>query len=298
MEETTNKPKEVVLPEFIKSRLEKLPWEEIEANYGIKKEFVMSNEQIARQLANGQVTDYVKCYAKQGNLMVMGPMALQANFRGDKVEVKHFTINPNPDLSLYGDALKSDKIAERLLDTYEVAIKNDEGKVVSKHKNYSFANGGAPITLTRKAADGTDVKTKHLVSFDNFVYNNKGEIIRGTQRLFTTPCADVLNYLEKVAPTMYGHEFTPEQRQALSEGKDLYIEDFKTKDGKVFDAVVQYNAVSRQVVTVQTPFWRETLRKRAEANKTVAPAAKQEQSKKAEKTEAPEKKASKGVRRG
>ena len=297
MEETNNKVKEVVLPEFIKARLERIPWAELESQYGIKKEFVMSNEQIAKQLANGQVTDYVKCYGKRGDLMVIGPMALQANFRGDKVEVKHFTINPNPDLSLYGDALKSEKIAERLLDTYDVAIKNDEGKVVSKHKNYSFANGGAPVTLTRKATEGTDVKTKHLVSFDKYVFNNKGEIVRGTQRLFTTPCADVLNYLEKVAPVMYGHEFTPDQRQALSEGKDLYIEDFKTKDGKTFDAVVQYDAVSRQVVTVQTPFWRETLRKRAEANKTVAPAAKQEQSQKAEKTAATEQKASKGVRR-
>ena len=63
----------------------------------------MSREQIARQLANGQVTDYVNCYARVGNLTVMGPMALQANFRGDRVEVKHFTVNPNPDLSVYGE---------------------------------------------------------------------------------------------------------------------------------------------------------------------------------------------------
>ena len=74
------------------------------------------------------MTDYVRCYAKVGNLTVIGPMALQANFRNDRVEVKHFTVNPNPDLSVYGDALRSDKVAERLMDTYEYTVKDDEGK--------------------------------------------------------------------------------------------------------------------------------------------------------------------------
>ena len=87
-------------------------WDELESSYGIRKDYIMGNEQIARQLASGQVTDYVKCYAKVGNLTVIGPMALQANFRNDRVEVKHFTVNPNPDLSVYGDALRSDKVAE------------------------------------------------------------------------------------------------------------------------------------------------------------------------------------------
>ena len=124
------------------------------------------------------------------------------------------------------------------------------------------------------------------MSFDGFVRNRDGEIIRGTQKLFLTPCAEVQTYLEKVAPTMYGHEFTPEQRDALSEGKDLYIEDFRTKDGKTFDAVVQYNAVLRQVVKVDTPFWRETVRKRNEASRTAAPEKRQE----AEQKKAPAKK--------
>ena len=44
----------------------------------------------------------------------------------------------------------------------------------------------------------------------------------------------------------------------------------------MFDAVVQYSAVARQVVKVDTPFWRETMRKRSEANKTAAPAQAQE----------------------
>ena len=264
--------KEITYPKFIQERLDRIPWEELESQYGIKKDYIMSREQIARQLANGQVTDYVNCYARVGNLTVMGPMALQANFRGDRVEVKHFTVNPNPDLSVYGDALRSEKVAERLLDSYDFIVRDEEGKAVRKEVRHSFANGGSPITLTRTAADGTETKTRCLVSFDAFVYNREGEIIRGTQRLFTVPCADVQAYLEKVAPSMYGHEFTPEQREALSEGKDLYIEDFKTKDGKVFDAVVQYSAVVRQVVKVDTPFWRETMRKRSEANKTAAPA--------------------------
>ena len=263
--------KEVSYPKFIQERLDRIPWKELETSYGIKKDYILGNEQIARQLASGQVTDYVKCYAKVGSLTVIGPMALQANFRNDKVEVKHFTVNPNPDLSVYGDALRSDKVAERLMDTYEFAVKDEDGKTIRKEVRHSFANGGSPITITRQNPDGTETKTRCLVSFDGFVRNRDGDIIRGTQKLFLTPCAEVQTYLEKVAPSMYGHEFTPEQREALSEGKDLYIEDFKTKDGRTFDAVVQYNAVLRQVVKVDTPFWRETVRKRNEASRTTSP---------------------------
>lgn len=282
-QETNAEKREITYPKFIQDRLDRIPWQELEDSYGIKKDYIMSHEQIARQLANGQVTDYVKCYARNGNIIVMGPMALQANFRGDRVEVKHFTVNPNPDLTIYGDALRSDRVAERLMDTYEVTMKDTEGKVTGRYLNHSFANGGSPITLTRKDADGNEIKTRCLVSFDAFVRNKDGEIIRGTQRLFTTPCEDVLAYLDKVAPTMYGHEFTPEQKADLAEGKDLYIEDFKTRDGKTFDAVVQYSAVSRQLVRVDTPFWRETVRKRMEANKSAAPANKQQAAQKNEK---------------
>lgn len=120
--------KEISYPKFIQERLDRIPWEELEASYGIRKDYILGNEQVARQLASGQVTDYVRCYAKVGNLTVIGPMALQANFRNDRVEVKHFTVNPNPDLSVYGDALRSDKVAERLMDTYEYTVKDDEGK--------------------------------------------------------------------------------------------------------------------------------------------------------------------------
>lgn len=281
-QETNSEGKEITYPKFIQERLDRIPWDELEANYGIRRDFIMNREHIARQLANGQVTDHVRCYARNGSLTVMGPMALQASFRTDKVEVRGFTVNPNPDLSIYGEALRSDKVAERLLDTYDVYVRDGDGNITGKHKGYSYANGGSPITLTRKGADGTEVKTRCLVSFDGFGHNREGEIVRGTQRLFITPCSDVLAYLDNVAPSMYGHEFTPEQKAALSEGKDLYIEDFRTREGKTFDAVVQYNAVSRQVVRVDTPFWRETVKKRTEASRLSAPAGGQQEDRKKE----------------
>ena len=194
-ENKNSEKKEITYPKFIQERLDRIPWEELESQYGIKKDYIMSHEQIARQLANGQVTDYVNCYARVGNLTVMGPMALQANFRGDRVEVKHFTVNPNPDLSVYGDALRSEKVAERLLDSYDFIVRDEEGKAVRKEVRHSFANGGSPITLTRTAADGTETKTRCLVSFDAFVYNREGEIILVTQRLFTVPCSYLQAYL-------------------------------------------------------------------------------------------------------
>lgn len=59
--------KEISYPKFIQERLDRIPWEELEASYGIRKDYILGNEQVARQLASGQVTDYVRCYAKVGN---------------------------------------------------------------------------------------------------------------------------------------------------------------------------------------------------------------------------------------
>ena len=85
--------KEISYPKFIQERLDRSPWEELEASYGIRKDYILGNEQVARQLASGQVTDYVRCYAKVGNLTVIGPMALQANFRNIRLRARRFIMN-------------------------------------------------------------------------------------------------------------------------------------------------------------------------------------------------------------
>ena len=63
-ENKNSEKKEITYPKFIQERLDRIPWEELESQYGIKKDYIMSHEQIARQLANGQVTDDVNCYAR------------------------------------------------------------------------------------------------------------------------------------------------------------------------------------------------------------------------------------------
>lgn len=45
--------KEISYPKFIQERLDRIPWEELEASYGIRKDYVLGNEQVARQLASG-----------------------------------------------------------------------------------------------------------------------------------------------------------------------------------------------------------------------------------------------------
>ena len=56
--------------------------------------------------------------------------------------------------------------------------------------------------------------------------------------------------------------------EALAEGKDLLIKDFQTKDGKTFDAVVQFDAVQRKVVSIEPEYWRKTKQAYSAAEKT------------------------------
>lgn len=52
-ENKTAEKKEISYPKFIQEKLDRIPWEELEASYGIRKDYILGNE---------QVTDYVRCY--------------------------------------------------------------------------------------------------------------------------------------------------------------------------------------------------------------------------------------------
>ena len=272
----------VQFSEFIQKRLDLIDWDSFKDVYGVDKKYFLNNERLGTQLANGQVTDFVPCNLKTAEgARILGNLALQAEFYSDgKVKINNFTPSPEPDLSVYGQQLYSKSATETLLKTFSRPVfKYDEnGKVCKDEKGESivaawnkvheYANAGKPITLKRKDKDGNEVETKYLVSLDHVCRGKDGRAYRGTNRLFLVPCDNVKSYLTKAAPKLYGHEFTPAQVEALAEGKDLLIKDFQTKDGKTFDAVVQFDAVQRKVVSIEPEYWRKTKQAYSAAEKT------------------------------
>lgn len=286
-------------PEFIQKRLDLIDWDSFKDVYGVDKKYFLGNERLGTQLANGQVTDFVPCNLKTvDGARVLGNLALQATFYSDGTyKIANYTPSQEPDLTLYGQQLYSKAATESLLKTFKRPIfKYDEdGKVVKDAKGESevlgwnqvheYANAGRPIVLKRKDKDGNEVETKYLVSLDHVCRGRDGKAYRGTNRLFLVPCENVKSYLTKVAPKLYGHEFTEAQVEALSEGKDLLIKDFQTRDGKTFEAVVQFDAVQRKVVSIEPEYWRLTQKAAATAEKTETKAKKAAGKKTAEKKE-------------
>lgn len=278
-----NAPK-AVFSDFVQSRLDMVDWDALKRETGVDRKYILGNQRIGEQLANGQVTDFVPCnLTTAGGARVLGNVALQATFFKDEYKIRSFTPSPEPELTVYGDRLMSEtaranltKVFNRPVRQYDEegnVVKDKDGKdvILGYEKVPEYANGGVPITLKHRNADGEEVAVKHLVSLDAVRRDRSGKIYRGTNRLFTIPCENVERYLEKAAPKMYGHEFTKAQVHDLAEGKDVLIKDFRTKGGKVFEAVVQFDAVSRKVVAVEPEWWRKTQSKARSAERELKP---------------------------
>ncbi len=287
--------KEVKFPQFIQDRLNLIDWDSFKDIYGVDKKYFLGNERLGTQLANGQVTDFVPCNLKTADgARVIGNLALQAEFYSDgKYKIHNFTPSLEPDLTVYGQPLYSKSGIETLLKTFSRPVfKYDENGNVCKdekgenivagwNKVHEYANAGRPITLKDK--DGNE--KKYIASLDHVCRGRDGRPYRGTNRIFLYPCENVKSYLTKVAPKLYGHEFTPAQVEALAEGKDLLIKDFQTKDGKTFDAVVQFDAVQRKVVSIEPEYWRKTQQAYRAAEKTETRAKKAAEKKTVEQKE-------------
>lgn len=298
---------EVQLSDFVKARLAVLPWDDLKAQFGITREYVENNQRLATQLANSSVTDYLYANATVGNMSIYGPVALQVLYSGEgdnlKASVKHFTPNPNIDLKVFGNDISSDDIRANLVNTYQDYIKI-EGKPDKRVLLHSYNNGGFPITLSYKDKDGNTARRQVLVSLDAYEYNKKGEIYRGTNRIFTMPVTQVRTYLDNVCKGIYQHEFTEAEKDMLAKGKPIILKDCVNikKGGEVFQCCVQFDAVSRTVKAAETPGWREAKAQAYAEKKAEAAAQKNVETKTEKKTEnkktAKENKPSTGIARG
>lgn len=253
MEENTKK--ETQLSEYVINRLERIDWESLEKNYNIKKDVIMKNSRLATQLANGQVTDYVRIYCKSDSgagLSVSGEAALRASFRNDKEspKINIFFPSPSVDLTVFGEELRSDKVKADIFDTY----------TRDKKVQHSLVSGQTPITMSFKDAEtGEEKEVEYLVSLDPIKYNEKGVAYRGTNRLFVMPVSEVKNYLTNVAKSMYGYTFRSGEINELSKGGVIEKTngEFKKLDGTPFDACVQFSVVERKLVAVYPESFRK-----------------------------------------
>ncbi|MDD5891092.1 MAG: hypothetical protein PUC72_00975 [Bacteroidales bacterium] len=298
-EKTKEAPQEqaIVLPDFVKSQLDKIDWDRMKESYGIDKEKIYSNPRLASQIANGEVTDIMQMrlnVANVGHVYVEG--AFQVRYGRDKEpDVRYIQVEREPKLFINGEELRSERIRERLLETYTHKVQGEDG-TSRKEERYAYANGGYPITLTFENKEtGEKEPRKYLVSFDAPMYNKEGKHYRGTQRLFLISCKEVENYLKNVGKSLYNHTFTEAEISALVEGKDIYIEDFTNSKGEKFDYPVQFDAVSRRVVPVNPSWFRELQAKKRDMAKGESAKVEKPAEKAAEKAA---EKTKKGVKRG
>ena len=232
---------EQTLSKDVQERLDKINWDSLKTKYGISKESIYGNPQIATQLAYGQMTDLVNGFTED----LSGKFSLRAYPQGEDKEwaVKVFTIDKpkteSDTLYVYGQPITSDSVKKALLErgSWEVDGQRRVGLL--------NANGGRPISLE---IDGQ--KRQFLVS-----------IHQPTHRIVAMPVEQVKAYLMDENGVsrgrgMYGVTFTDEQVKALAEGKAVAIAG-ERKSGERFQCCVQFDAAQRQVVLCHPNWFKE-----------------------------------------
>lgn len=279
--------------DFVQKRLDMIDWKALYEQCGVSRKTVENNPFIAKQLADGRMTDLVEGSKPEFS----GQFSLRAIYYGDKVDMKIFTIEPEkriekafeykkdkdgnlvqdengepvkvPQYKISGLAsdhyITSERIIKNLLEKSEWT--NNKGEKIS---GYANANGGASVKVewTERTAlkneDGTpklDDKGKQMYEvkpkYDYYMVSYH----QPTHRFIGMPTRAVKNILlnddgtAKKGKTMYGKEFTAEQLNKLANGECVKMTGCRKKDSKeTFDCYVQFSATERQIVPCH-PVW-------------------------------------------
>ena len=279
---------EQIISKDVQQRLDKINWDDLKNKYGILREAVEKNHNIASQLAYGQMTDLIR-----GNTSELSGMFSLRAYPQEGQEfwaVKAYTMEKaktqNDTLFLYNQPITSQRIKEALLERTSW----EDGEKNIRH-GFANANAGRPIAIE---LDGK--KQEFLVS-----------IHQPTNRVVGMPVEQVKNYLfdkdgNSRGRGIYGVTFTDEQAKVLSDGGAVVING-QRKDGEKFTCCVQFDAAQRTIVPCH-PQWLKEAEK-AGMNMNVSPVQqerKQEEKKVKEvkevaKSQEQKKTASKGMHR-
>lgn len=237
---TAQEANQVQLPEWVLKRLEKVDWNQLTTELGVDKDFILGNERIATQLANGIMTDLVPC--KLGS--IYGEISLSPTYSkdDDTIRCKGYTrqsnLSVNERMFVYGVEIGSEVIKKALCEKTGWEI---NGKRVS---GYANANAGCQVTLDIKDHG----KQKFLLSVHeptNRVVAMSADVVR---KWFDATRVDKETGEEvKYNCSKYGVQFSSSDIDLLVDGKRVFIAS-QNKDGEMFSCWLQYDVAKRDVV--------------------------------------------------
>lgn len=309
--------------DFVQKNLDKIDWETLNKEVGITRKAVEADFRIARQLAEGKMTDLV-----QGNKpTISGPFSLRAFYDKATGTTKVFAYTIEPKKSV-------DKAFSFVRDKEGHIVEDEDGQP-KKKPNYQISNLSAGHYITSESAiknllevttwEGSDGKKMTGLANANAgksikvewterkeVLNEDGtpkldengkktyELERKydyylvsfhqpTQRFIGMPTRAVKAILLNEDGTakqksMYNKEFTAEQLTKLANGEHVFMKGCKDSKGNTFSCFVQFSVTDRQIVPVHPSMAKKLAQSGVDLEQKETAAKKQAPAKEVKKT--------------
>ena len=232
---------EVQLRDEVRQMLDNIDWSSV-SEFEKLRETVEKDPLIAEQLAYGEMTDLVRASSKN----ITGQFSLRAypTGEGQPWAIKMYNIekrlDPKEDIFYKGSKITSPEIIRALFE--RTSWVGADGK---KKNGYANANAGRPVGYR----DPETGKVKYdIVSLHQPTNRLVGIPVEAVRNMFVD--RETGEYRKR---QIYGAEITPQQADALAEGKAVKIEG-QTREGETFTTFVQFDATRRRVVPCH-PAW-------------------------------------------
>ena len=232
---------EVQLRDEVRQMLDNIDWSSV-SEFEKLRETVEKDPLIAEQLAYGEMTDLVRASSRT----ITGQFSLRAypTGEGQPWAIKMYNIekrlDPKEDIFYKGSKITSPEIIRALFE--RTSWVGADGKTKN---GYANANAGRPVGYR----DPETGKVKYdIVSLHQPTNRLVGIPVEAVRNMFVD--RETGEYRKR---QIYGAEITPQQADALAEGKAVKIEG-QTREGETFTTFVQFDATRRRVVPCH-PAW-------------------------------------------
>ena len=232
--------------EGISGLLDRIDWNHLRDRFGIERETVTENPTVARQLAYGEYTDLVP--GSTDDLVGLFSLKATPSDDGGFWKVTAYTMErpkgEGEDLYLLGTRIRSEAIRKALLE--RTGWDAPDG---TRRFGPANANAGTLVTVETQGR-----RVPYLVS-----------VHQPTNRVVGMPADQVRSYFMdgkglSRGREMYGVRFSENQIRILCDSGTVFLKGCRTKDGRIFNCFVQFDA-SRQQPVICHPVWLRDVQK-------------------------------------